>query len=91
MAHFAKVDPKTKKVVDVIVINDEDCNGGTFPESEVPGQKFILELSKNNLLLKGNWFQTSYNNNFRGIFGQVGSLFDKDYNNGEGKFYNLDF
>jgi hypothetical protein len=59
MAHFAKI--KNGRVVDLIVISNDDCGGGNFPESEPIGQAFISELSKGDSRLKGHWVQTSYN------------------------------
>jgi hypothetical protein len=54
MAHFAKIE--NNKVTDVIFIANENCGGGDYPESEVPGQQFIASLG-----LTGQWLQTSYN------------------------------
>jgi hypothetical protein len=59
MAHFAKI--KNNKVVDLIVISNDDCGGGNFPESELIGQAFIAELAKGDSRFKGYWIQTSYN------------------------------
>lgn len=58
MAHFAKIE--NNLVIEVIVISNDDCGGGEFPESEPIGQAFIASLG-----LDGLWLQTSYNNNFR--------------------------
>jgi len=69
MAHFAKVDGGV--VRNVIVINDVDCGGGTMPESEPIGQVFIASIG-----LDGEWRQTSYNNNFRGLFACDGMTYD---------------
>lgn len=76
MAHFAKVENGV--VVDLIVINNDDCNGGDFPESESFGRAYIAMLAINDLRLNGEWFQTSYNDNFRGRLGQIGFVFDPD-------------
>ena len=43
MAHFAELD-SNGVVVQVIVIANEDCGGGEFPESEAAGQAFINTL-----------------------------------------------
>ena len=53
MAHFAQVDQN--KVQQVIVIANDDCGGGEFPESEPIGQAFIASLG-----LDGLWLQCSY-------------------------------
>lgn len=70
MAHFAKVN-SNNVVEQVIVVNDSDCGGGNFPESEPIGQAFIASLD-----LDGEWLQTSYNNNFRGIYAGIGFTYD---------------
>jgi len=71
MAHFAKVEKGI--VTRVIVISNEDCGGGTFPESEVVGQGFIASIG-----LDGDWYQTSYNSNFRKRLAGVGYSFNGD-------------
>lgn len=77
MAHFAhivngKVEPY-ENGPSVIVISNDDCAGGNFPESEKPGQEFIASLG-----LSGVWKQTSYNHNFRGKFAGSGYLYIED-------------
>lgn len=70
MAHFARI---VDNIVDeVIVVSNNDCGGGNFPESEPIGQAYIASLG-----LQGEWLQTSYHNNFRGYFGGVGSRYDR--------------
>jgi hypothetical protein len=59
MAHFAKVENGI--VVDLIVIDNNDCGGGNFPQSEELGRQHILKLTENDDRLNGVWFQTSYN------------------------------
>ena len=69
MAHFAQV---TDNIVrNVIVINNSDCGGGEYPDSEPIGQAFIAALG-----IDGNWLQTSYNNNFRGTYAGQGMTYD---------------
>lgn len=70
MAHFAQIDDNNI-VTNVIVINDKNCCGGVFPDSEICGQEFIKKLG-----LDGIWKQTSYNNNFRLHYANVGSTYD---------------
>jgi hypothetical protein len=71
MAHFALVNDS---VVDqVIVIANENCDDLPFPESEPVGQAFIASLG-----LSGEWLQTSYNANFRGVYAGVGYTYDED-------------
>jgi hypothetical protein len=69
MAHFAKVENGI--VTDVIVVADSDCGGGEFPASEPVGQEFLASLG-----LEGDWKQTSYNANFRGVYASVGRSYD---------------
>jgi hypothetical protein len=71
MAHFAKVDSGT--VSSVIVVSNDDCDGGDFPASEAVGQAFIASLG-----LDGEWLQTSYNNNFRGKYAAIGDIYDAE-------------
>ena len=69
MAHFAQV---TDNIVrNVIVIDDSDCGGGDFPESEPIGQAFIASIG-----IDGEWLQTSYNGNFRGTYAGQGMTYD---------------
>jgi hypothetical protein len=62
MAHFAQVNDDNI-VQRVIVIGNDDCGGGEFPESEPIGQQFIASLG-----LTGTWLQTSYSGSFRGQY-----------------------
>jgi hypothetical protein len=71
MAHFARIDDGI--VREVIVIDNADCAGGDFPESESVGQDFIASIG-----LAGEWLQTSYNGNFRGIYAGIGFTYDSD-------------
>ena len=72
MAHFAQVND-TNIVQQVIVVSNDDCGGGEFPESEPVGQAFIASLG-----LAGTWLQTSYNNNFRGLYAGIGYTYDAE-------------
>jgi hypothetical protein len=71
MAHFARIDDGI--VREVIVIDNADCGGGDFPESEAVGQAFIASIG-----LSGEWHQTSYNGNFRGTYAGIGYTYDSD-------------
>jgi hypothetical protein len=73
MAHFAKVVDGV--VQQVIVVANDDCAGGEFPESEHVGQAFIASLG-----LEGLWLQTSYHANFRGCYASAGWTFDAELN-----------
>jgi len=69
MAHFAEVSDSI--VRNVIVINNSDCGGGDFPESEPIGQAFIADIG-----ITGDWLQTSYHANFRGLYAGQGMTYD---------------
>ena len=69
MAHFAQV---TDNIVrNVIVVNNNDCGGGEFPESEPIGQDYIASIG-----IEGTWLQTSYHGNFRGQYAGQGMTYD---------------
>ena len=69
MAHFAQVENNI--VRNVIVINNSDCGGGDYPDSEPIGQAFIAAIG-----IDGDWMQTSYNGNFRGTYAGQGMTYD---------------
>jgi hypothetical protein len=69
MAHFAKIIDGV--VEQVIVVSNDNCGGGDFPESEPIGQAFIASLG-----LTGEWLQTSYHANFRGLYAGIGYTYD---------------
>jgi hypothetical protein len=69
MAHFAQVSDNA--VRNVIVVNNSDCGGGDYPESEPIGQAFIASIG-----IDGEWLQTSYNGNFRGQYAGQGMTYN---------------
>jgi hypothetical protein len=69
MAHYAQVQDGI--VRNVIVINNSDCAGGDYPDSEPIGQAFIASIG-----IDGDWLQTSYNGNFRGTYAGQGITYD---------------
>jgi hypothetical protein len=71
MAHFARI--AENAVLEVIVVNNDDCAGGEFPESEPAGQEFIASIG-----LTGQYLQTSYHGNFRGTYAGIGYTYDPD-------------
>jgi hypothetical protein len=71
MAHFARIEDGI--VREVIVVGNDDCGGGDFPESEPIGQAFIASIG-----LAGEWRQTSYNSNFRSTYAGIGFRFDAE-------------
>lgn len=70
MAHFAEIN-NDNIVTRVIVVSNDDCGGGQFPESEPIGQAFIASLG-----LSGTWLQTSYHGSFRKKYAGVGFTYD---------------
>lgn len=68
MAHFAKVENGI--VQTVIVVSNEDCGGGEFPDSEPIGQAFIASIG-----LTGTWLQTSYHEIFRSKYAGIGDMY----------------
>jgi hypothetical protein len=70
MAHFAQVN-SDNIVEQVIVISNNDCGGGNFPESEPIGQGFIASLG-----FTGEWLQTSYSGSFRNCYAGILYTFD---------------
>jgi hypothetical protein len=70
MAHFAEIDG-SNKVLRVIVVSNSDIIDQNGNESEQLGKDLC------NRLLGGNWVQTSYNSNFRGIYAGVGYTYDQ--------------
>lgn len=72
MAHFAKINDDNI-VEQVIVIANDDCGGGDFPDSEPIGQAFIAGIG-----LTGTWLQTSYHASFRGAYAGPGMIYDEE-------------
>lgn len=70
MAYFAEID-ETKTVLQVISINNSDVDNLPFPDSEPIGQTYIASLG-----IVGEWLQTSYNANFRGLYAGPGYTYD---------------
>jgi hypothetical protein len=69
MAHFAKIENGAVGLV--LVVSNDDCGGGNFPESEPIGQAFLASLG-----LAGEWKQTSYSASFRGLYAGIGFTYD---------------
>jgi len=65
MAHFAKMNGNF--VEQVIVVSNDNA------PTEAAGQAFIASLG-----LDGEWLQTSYNGNFRGVYAGIGYTYDAD-------------
>jgi hypothetical protein len=71
MAHFAQIN-ENNIVTQVIVVSNDDCGGGEYPESDSIGAAFCHNL------LGGTWKQTSYNNNFRKRYAGIGYTFNAE-------------
>ena len=75
MAHFAQLN-ESNEVIQVVVVANEDIADGRFAsgESEEKGISFLQDL----LGADTKWVQTSYNNNFRGVYAGTGMTYDED-------------
>jgi hypothetical protein len=70
MAHFAQLD-ENNVVLQVIVVNNNELMDGTN-ESEAKGIAFCQSLYGADTI----WKQTSYNDNFRGVYAGIGYSYD---------------
>jgi hypothetical protein len=68
MAHFARLENNI--VREVIVVNNEVLKDTNGVEQESIGAQFCADI------FGGEWKQTSYNGNFRGIYAGVGMIYD---------------
>ena len=68
MAHFAQLDDNNLVTQVIVVANEELLDNGI--ESEFKGIEFCQ------LLLNGNWRQTSYNGIIRKNFAGIGYIYD---------------
>jgi hypothetical protein len=71
MAHFAQV--INNVVLGVIVVDNDDCGNGDFPESEPIGQAFIAACG-----IEGDFLQTSYSGSFRALYAGSGYTYDPE-------------
>lgn len=71
MAHFAKIS-QDNIVEEVIVVNNDVVDNLPFPQSEPLGQAYCTNL------LGGYWLETSYNNNFRGVYAGIGYMYNEE-------------
>ena len=72
MAHFAQLD-SNNKVIQVIVVGNNDCLDSNGNESEEVGIAFCKSILGDNT----EWVQTSYNSRIRGRFASPGDTYDK--------------
>lgn len=78
MAHFAQLDDENK-VIQVIVIHNNDISLDNGEESEEKGIEFIKkELWHIENVLTSKWVQTSYNANFRKNYAGIGFTYDEE-------------
>ena len=70
MAHFAQLD-KNNLVIQVIVVNNNECKDTDGNESEAVGVAFCQSLFPETI-----WKQTSYNGNIRKNYAGVGYTYD---------------
>ena len=73
MAHFAKLN-ENNIVIDVNVVNNEDINNLSFPESEAVGIQFLNKWAGQIF----NWKQTSYNATFRKNYAGIGCTYNEN-------------
>ena len=71
MAYFAQLD-QNNFVTQVIAVNNETIDYLPFPDSEPVGVAFCESLYGADTI----WKQTSYNNNFRGVYAGIGYSYD---------------
>ena len=72
MAHFAQLD-ENNRVVQVVVISNDDCRNATGEESEEVGTAFCRSLFGEDT----RWKQTSYSGSLRRRFAGVGFTYDE--------------
>jgi hypothetical protein len=72
MAHFAELDEQNT-VIRVVVISNDDILDENGQESEALGVALCSEI-----VGPGIWVQTSFNNNFRKLYGQPGMVYVPD-------------
>ena len=73
MAHFAKIEDGV--VQQVIVVNNEILLDAKGIEQEALGVKFCSDT------FGGDWIQTSYNGNIRGLYAGVGMKYYQEKDN----------
>lgn len=74
MAHFAKVDKTTNKVVRVVPLSDELIKTKTGSDSERLGIEYLNKIHGNQY----KWVKTSYNGNIRKRYAVVGGTYNKE-------------
>jgi hypothetical protein len=72
MAHFARIENNI--VRQVIVVNNQVILNENNVEQESIGAQFCQNT------FGGTWVQTSYNDNFRGKYAEIGDTYDTELN-----------
>lgn len=70
MAHFAKIEDNI--VVDTVVVDNKEIQDDDGNEVEATGIVFLKNLFGDD----AEWVQTSYNNNFRKQYAEIGGTYD---------------
>jgi hypothetical protein len=73
MAHFAELN-ENNEVINVIVVNTEDCLDENGIEIEEVGINYLLKHHGEGRI----WKKTSYNNNIRCRYAYIGGTYDQD-------------
>ena len=76
MAHFAQLN-ENNIVINVLVVDNNDCKDANGNESEQVGIDFLKKLFPDTVT---NWAQTSYNSNFRKKYAGIDDYFDSQRN-----------
>ncbi len=74
MAHFAQLD-ENNKVINVIVVHNNELLDDNGNESEAKGVSFCKDLFGSDT----QWVQTSYNSTFRKTFASLGGTYDSAF------------
>ena len=74
MAHFAQLD-ENNKVINVIVVNNNELLDDNTNESEAKGIAFCKDLFGSDT----QWVQTSYSSAFRKTFASLGGTYDSAF------------
>jgi hypothetical protein len=73
MKYFAKIENNI--VSQIIVVDDSDCAGLNFPDSEIIGKQHIANIG-----LTGDWFETSIDGLFRQRYAWIGGSYNSELN-----------
>lgn len=78
MAYYCRVDKKTKLVLFVHTINNNDCMDENGNENELTGIAYLKKIHANQPWIdKCIFVKTSYNNNIRKNYAGIGYLYDE--------------